>query len=543
MIAESGELAEDVLQGEDQRGLMLKHVAPDISGVAHQERVVSLAQEKWKDMKSSWSLPSTNETYNFWEVGCQNWLDGVATDKRQLQIYAQQFNAVVPRANSFFVSAARLSSMQALLGATDPKALVAAVQTGLTDAAAVATKYMDIWEGGDVSKGMEALAVPTRSSSVEAEAEEVTHATEELRNSYLGFRIAMTAKEIAGVEAEGEADRKRLAEINEVKKFVREVGGMIDETMSVVSEAPVMITNFSSTLQKTGAQVNAIRNRREIMRGGRGTHNPTYLTTDDKGNMVVANMQTGMQRGAEGTETEIPESEFKLPKSVEDILGGITDFIYAKEVRDINMRLQAIANRVAAIEHWTAGAKLTEAVQKFQTALNQFAKKCTDLQQRIADRREEYLKFGIQLDRFARGHPELGREGLATGRGRERYATIMTVTAQIREMLALGRNAARGFDGDAHSFAVWAYQASERRKMSSAFSHPSDPMSTPPFWTVPSYELTPGEMSAIDSIFQQLRKFEQAIATAEKTFGSVDETAKAVLTNARLSPGGGSRNY
>jgi hypothetical protein len=543
MMVESGEMAEDLRTGGALDNLMLKHVAPDVSGVAVQERVVGRAEELWKGQKGGFNTPSTDAIYQERADGCASWLDGVAADKRQLQIHAQQFNAFVPRANSFFISSARLGSMQALLGATNNESLVAAVSAGLADAKAVAGKYKDAWEGSDTRRGPETLDVPTADDTVESQAGEVTLASKDLNDAYLGFRIAMTGQEIAAVEAEGAADRKRLAEINEVKKFVRDVGGMIDMSMSVVSGAPAAVTNVSNKLRKTEAQINAVRNKRAIMRGEKGTHNPTYLSTDDKGNMVVANAQTGMQRGADGAKTPLPESGMELPTSVEKLLGGITDFIYAGEVRDINIRLQGIANRVGAIQNWAKGAEITKAIQTFQTKLNEFAKRCNDLQQRIAARREAYLKFGVQLDRFARAHGELNQQGLGTEQGHERYATIMTVAAQIREVLAVGRNAAGGFGGDAHSFAVWAYEASERRELSSAFSHRADPMSSPPFWNVPSYKLTPGEEQAIGPIFTQLRGFDTTIAMVEKLFGPVDAAAGELLTDSRVSPGGGSGKY
>jgi hypothetical protein len=543
MMVESGEMAEELRAGGSLDNLMLKHVAPDVSGVATQERVVGRAEELWKGQKGGFNTPSTDATYQGFVDSCAGWLDGVAGDKRQLQIHAQQFNAFVPRANSFFISAARLGSMQALLGATDNEGLVTAVQHGLADAKAVAGQYKDAWEGSDTRRGPETLDVPAADNTVESQAEEVTLASKDLNDAYLGFRIAMTGQEVAAVEAEGAADRKRLAEINEVKKFVREVGGMIDMSMSVVSGAPAAVTNISNKMRQTEAQVNAVRNKRAIMRGEKGTHNPTYLTTDDKGNMVVANAQTGMQRGADGAKTAMPETKLELPTSVEKLLGGITDFIYAGEVRDINIRLQGIANRVGAIQNWAKGAEITKAIQTFQTKLNEFAKRCNDLQQRIAARRDAYLKFGVQLDRFARAHGELNKQGLGTGQGQERYATIMTVAAQIREVLAIGRNAAGGFGGDAHSFAVWANEASERREMSSAFSHRADPMSSPPFWNVPSYKLTSGEEQAIGPIFTQLRGFETTIVMVEKLFGPVDAAASDLLTDQRVSPGGGSGKY
>lgn len=542
MLAESGEMAETLRKTGGLDNLTLKQVAPDVAGVAAQERAVGQAKSLWEEKVSGWSVASTNAYYQLWADGCQRWLDHVAEDKRKLQMYGQSFNAFVPRANSFAVSAGRLSSMQALLGATDNYSLVAAIQEGLADAQQVAAKYRDAMEGSDAKSGPENLDVPTQDNTVQAQAGEVTLATKGLNEGYLGFRIAMTGQEKQDVENEGAADNARMTEINQVKTFIRQVGGAIDSSMAVVSGAPAAVTNVTNTLRQTEAKIKGTLNRRAVMRGERGTHNATYLTTNPEGEMVVADAQTGMQRGADGEKTAIVETGITLPTSVENILGGITDFIYADEVREINIRLQGIANRVSAIDGWAKGAEITRAIMAFQNRLNEFAKACNDLQQRIAARRNAYLNFGVQLDRFARANKDLAKEGLSTGKSQERYSSIMTVAGQIREVLALGRNAAGGF-GSAQDFAIWVAEAAERRESSAAFSHRKSPMSDPKYWVVPAYHFTPGEENAIGSIFTQARSHEQAIALTQEIFGPVDTAAVELFTNSRVSPGGGSGKY
>jgi hypothetical protein len=470
MMAETGEMAERLRRGGELDKLLLKQVAPDLSGVADQERVVGRAKPLWEEKKSGFATASTNKHYQERADACQEWLNGVRSDRERLNGYAENYNAFVPRANSFFISSARLDSMQTLLGATDNAAMVAAVQAGLADALKVAGKYRDAVEGSTARSGPETLDVPAQDDTVESQAREVTLAVQHLNNAYRGFRIAMSGAEIAEIEKEGEKDRARLAKIEQAKQAVKSFGKLIDTSMAVVSGAPAAIANVSNTLAKSEAQFNAFRNKRAIMRGKEGVHNPTYLTTDKDGNMVVANAQTRMQQGASGEETPMPEGGFTLPTSVENILGTVTDFIYAGEVREINIRLQGIAARVSAVTNWKQGEELTKATEAFRISLKEFAKRCNDLQQRIAARRNAYLNFGVQLDRFARSNRELSKEGLGTGAGRERYATIMVAASQIREVLALGRNATAGF-GSARDFAVWVYEAQSRRQMSSVFSY------------------------------------------------------------------------
>lgn len=543
MMVEAGEMAEQMRAEGSLDAMLLKQVAPDVSGVAAQERVVSQVPALWEEKKSGWAGPSTNAIYQARADGAKQWLSDVAADKKTLEIEATSFNAFVPRGNSFFVSAARLSSMQGLLGATDNQSLVTAIVAGLADAKAVAQKYRDAVEGSDSRGGPETLKVPEQDDTVEEQASEVTLSVKELNNAYLGFRLAMTGQEIEKIEEEGAADRKRMAEIEAVKQAFKQIGGAIDTTMSVVSGAPAAVANVTNTMRKTEAQVNAYRNKRAIMKGGKPGHNPTYVTTDEQGNMMIANAQTGMQRPIQGGDsTEIPKSGFQLPTSVENIMGNITEFIYAKEVREIQIRLQGIANRVAAIENWKKGAQITQAIEKFQLALAEFAKRCNDLQQRIAARRNAYLDFGVQLDKFARANKELTREGLGTGKGQERYTTIMTVAGAIRETLALGRNAT-GALKDPQEFAAWAQAARDRRQSSSAYSHRSGPFASPPFWNVPSYDLTPGELKAIESIFGQTTRYEGTIAMVTELFGPVDAAAAELFSDQRVSPGGGTGTY
>jgi hypothetical protein len=543
MMVEAGEMAEQIRADGGLDAMLLKQVAPDVSGVAAQERVMGRVKPLWEEQKSGWAGSSTNAIYQARADGAQRWLNKVAEDQRTLQIEATSFNAFVPRGNSFFVSAARLSSMQSLLGATDNQSLVTAIVAGLADAKAVAQKYRDAVEGGDARSGPETLNVPEQDNTVEEQAGEVTLSVKELNNAYLGFRIAMTGQEIDKVEAEGAADREKLAKIEAVKQAFKQVGGMIDTTMSVVSGAPAAVANITNTMRKTEAQVNAYRNKRAIMKGGKPGHNPTYVTTDEQGNMMVANAQTGMQRPIEGGDsTEIPKSGFALPTSVENIMGNITEFIYAKEVREIQIRLQGIANRVTAITEWKKGAEINAAILRFQTALAEFAKRCQDLQQRIAARRNAYLDFGVQLDRFARANKELARDGLGTGKGQERYTTIMTVAGQIRETLALGRNATGGLK-DPREFAAWAQEARDHRQSSSAYSHRNEPFASPPFWNVPSYDLTPGEIKAIESIFAQSTRYEGTIGQVTELFGPVDAAAGELFSDQRVSPGGGTGAY
>jgi len=87
-----------------------------------------------------------------------------------------------------------------------------------------------------------------------------------------------------------------------------------------------------------------------------------------------------------------------------------------------------------------------QALKAFRDATEEFAKKTEDLQKRLLARQQAYLKFGQQIDEAAMKDPKF--TGSAPGKGKERFATVMVVTAAVREVLAMAEGAKAGFPWD-----------------------------------------------------------------------------------------------
>ncbi|PID84628.1 MAG: hypothetical protein CSB13_12230, partial [Chloroflexi bacterium] len=292
----------------------------------------------------------------------------------------------------------------------------------------------------------------------------------------------------------------------EIKQFVRNIGKTVDITMSVVRGAPTMATNVTNSVRKAKASVNAARNKRDIIAGNRPRFNPTYITADKDGNMVVRNMQTGLDRNiVTGDKVPSPTSDgISLPTSVSDALGKITDFIYHEEVKKINLRLEQMKIRVNGVKQVIDATLFEQKVLEYQNALNNFAAKAAALQKRLENRRREYREFGTQLDRFAQVDRETQQANQGVAKGAEQYSTIMTVVAAVQEMIALGTNSQGAAPNDLLSW--WGTVKSRR-------------FSTP----------TKGEIRTVSKINQQIIRFKNNVKTAQDVFSNVVASAQSLM--------------
>jgi hypothetical protein len=416
--------------------------------------------------------------------------------------------------------------MQDMLGVNDPRAMAGALTDGLRQAQEVGQRAQ---LAHDMGRGTETLDVPAVDTTIVGMSNENTQAAREMNTAYIGFQQTLLAQRIEETRREGATDEARLQEINQIKQFARNVGRTVDISMAVVSGAPTAIATASTTVARAEASLNAFRNRRQIMAGQRPTRNPTYVTTNERGEMIVRNMQTGMDRPAGGGEqTASPETSFSLPTSVSDLLGGLADFIYASEVREINGRLEQIKSRIESSRYAQDLAATTERIQRFQNALNNFALKCTELQRRMAQRRQDYLQFGIQLDNFARQDQASRQAGQAPGQGEERFATIMTVVAQVRETLSVGQGITQGFDSP-RAFQNWAIGIQDNRTL------------RPPRTDITTLRVPEPEWEALDQVYGQVSRTNYNINQVNEIFTNVEAQARSLIST--LHQGGGQPAY
>ena len=511
----------------------LTNVVPYLGEIDNQLKQRAVDKQRLLDETSGWAGPSTNKRYTDTADWCQQHMGRLESDRSAEEEKTAQYNAWVPRANGFFTSLTRLEAMQEMLGVKDPASMALALTQGLKDAEGIGERAEFAHAGG---KGGETLDVPAVDDTLTDLSSQTTQASREMNTAWLGFQQNALADRATAANAEGDADRNRMAEINEVKTFVRNVGKTVDVTMSVVSGAPAAVASATSVIQKGEATLNAHRNKKQIMAGERPTHNPTYVTMNEKGEMIVRNVQTGSDRPIEGGEsTPTPETSFSLPTSVSDLLGTIADFAYAGEVKEINMRLEAIKSRCDAINGVAELLKIREKAQNFQDKLNAFAQKCYQLQNRMAQRRQTYLNFGIQLDNFARKDAAAKAAGTAPKGGEERFATIMTVVSQVREVLAIGTGARDGFM-TSDAFATWARGVNERRTEVPVHTFYRDGTYYPNYFKLPDTEWKP-----LANIYGQIKAFESNVGMLEGIFKAVEAQSQSLM--GKLHPGGGTSAY
>ena len=556
------------------RDLQVKNVVPDLTALEKGKKQRGDDIARMQDvMDAPWYEENhfTRELAKDGKDWATHHLETITKDGDMEQEKFQSFNSWVPQANGFYTSVTRLQAEMNMLGITDLQQMATSLVEGLgsaesavggraTGAVAVGERYINAQTGNDRrdarGRGTRSpqptapLPVPPVDDTATQAATDANQAFSVMNTTYLGMQRNFHQQRRSEINAEGDDARHRLGEINEVKEFIANVGSTIDLAASVVNGAPAAIENATTTVQRAGAQYGAIRNRRALMRGESARWNPTYTTVDDKGNMVVRNLQTGMdldpsvEPGAEGRHRESPGGEggVHLPTGVGDILNTIADFAYADEIRELNKVLASVEARCSAEDVASAFLETLKHVREYRDALNHYAIKAFHLQQRLAERRRQYLEFGEQLDTFAREDPRSRLAGEAPdqgGRGRppgERYATIMALTSQVREAVVIGSAALSSDNVDSDSdIRYWAGQIRDHRTSLAGLSG-GGAQSTIDYLRWPEAEQT-----QIEALFHEISTFRARATMLMDILRPVDAAADQVIR--ALHPGGGSGAY
>ncbi|PID86679.1 MAG: hypothetical protein CSB13_03035, partial [Chloroflexi bacterium] len=218
MEGAAGEMVEDMVEAGSLSGLMLQHVAPDLSGIPAQQKKWSQkaadAKEEIDSLTFEFAPKSTRELHKKKYESASNQVEVIEKCGAELQQKAGQFNSFVPQGNGFFISAARLSSMQALLGATDNTSLAFALTQGLKNAEDVMKRYQNQYEDGNRKLTTEKLDLPEGDESVSQAAQDMTQASRELDAAYMGFQTTVLSGKIGKIKEEYAKDEARLKEIN-----------------------------------------------------------------------------------------------------------------------------------------------------------------------------------------------------------------------------------------------------------------------------------------------------------------------------------------
>jgi hypothetical protein len=522
-------------------GAHLVPIHPDFSVLQTQK---TKRAEEGADIYSRRSAGySDNVSHQRRLVQGRDWCEGKVAEWQQYETTAQQmfqeYNGWVPFANGAFTALARLEGMQELLGVSDPAKMVETLVAGLDDADQVASQLISV-------KGQNHANLPRSDSSVALAGSECVNAFKSMNTEYLEYQQNLLAWLSAKVDGEGDAARAKLAEIEQVKGFVRQVGGLVDTTMGHLKAAPGRISAATEGVAQAYAQVGASMNQRAALDGKPQTWNPTFVTTDEDGALVSRNMQTGMDSsmtpGADGKAVKTPSPAgdgVSLPMSVGDLAGAGVDLLFAGEVAALQRQLNIIATKVAAIDKSKQATEMKHKTDTFTRSVEVFGTAAFKMKKTIEQRRKDYVDFGMQLDEFANGDKKMKKEGLDPGKGKERYATVMMMASQIREVVSIGRDAKAALQYDGSAWTVFILQAEDSR------AERPDVMTR----SISDMEMPKSESDIMWQVPVAINGYQENMGMLAEVLGPVDARTQALMLKIgadqgnKKDPGGGPSNY
>jgi hypothetical protein len=270
-----------------------------------------------------------------------------------------------------------------------------------------------------------------------------------------------------------------------------------------------------------------MRNQAQARAGQRQTHNPTYVTVDEHGNMVIRNMQTGQDTDVgTGAKTDIPQTDLKLPTNVSTTLETIAKFAYASELKQINQHLEQIKAKCDALSDVKEFLDAKAASSGLQDAVTAFGLAADRYQKALEQRRQAYLQFGVDLDRYAQS------QGKKDGpkKGHEKFATIMTVVGGVRETLATAKADREGFDSSG-ALVSWFEGISDAREQ------------TPPKGTltrgVEKFNVPQSEIEPVKTMVTNVGKFGANMKAVIDVFDPVEQQAATTMGALHQGAGGG----
>ena len=449
-------------------GLRLKSVEPDFTGL---QRRIDWAAEKSTEHTeeadhwyTSYTWTKRHETT---AKALKSHMERLETQRSVERQKFTEFNAWVPRANDMLISAGKLDAMQAMLGVGDPAAMVTAVRQQLEAAQTSAVRAQNRAAGGE--PGGVQFNVPALDASVQSAEADVSNAAREMRVSWLGLEQNALAERAEEEQKKGEAAEKELKEIEEVKAFVRDVGKTVEISLS-------------------------------LMEGVSAVGEATTIGEVKKAGLKMA-------------------KDVGIPTSIEGISGAVVDFIYYDEIRKLKHTLTTIKAKCDAISGAAAAIEIRRKAEEFEVKVDAFALKSVQLQSRVAARQLAYLGLGEQLDVAARTDPDLRRSGTALAKGKERFAIVLLVTSQIRELLAMAEGARQGFDSP-EDFRKWALTLDQERQTPDSFGE-----LVTNYWGGLSKE----ERFSLGMVLGQVQGFHHNVAEMHKLLDPVDQAAAQLI--------------
>ena len=410
----------------------------------------------------------------------------LAADRAKEDALAQNFNASVPRANQTFASLARLEAMEEVLGVKDPKAMSDALVKSMKEVEPMA-------EGLSSKEG--ALPLMKATEDVTGAAKRSTQAQKEMQAAWRGMQELLIMDHAAELKKTGAADEKRLGEINEVIAFARNVGATIDVSMTVMSGGATMIEGAG------GAPLTPSQSM-DLM----AAEKPDF---SEKTSVEAAKKVGGAITKAMGIE---------IPTSASGLLETAAKIWYWSELEDIRKRLHSLNAQISMHESVAKEIGLKAKVETFQAKVDGFQLANEELQKHMFDRQRAYLQLGQKLDEAAAKNPDYRKS--APGKGKERFATVMTMVSAVREVLAIGAEAKASFK-DTNELWTELSDISEHR--ASLKGLPAE------------------EHDALQDMLKQQLGFEANVERLTADLGEIDSKAGELM--AKMSGGGEASAY
>jgi hypothetical protein len=353
-----------------------------------------------KKGRTIWGEPSPyfQDMYESQRKAADDHLQLITGHRPAEQNMVKQFNGWVPRANMMFVSLARLEGFQDTLGVSNPEQMVSSLTESMKEAQSVAERT-----------GVTNFTTPKGDASVKSAAEQTTLKFGEMKTAWLGVKATMVKKRAAEIEAAGDDDRKRLEKINQNIETWGKIGKTVDVSLSVMSGGSKAIAGGSAA-GVVGGEVAVVDTSKDLAKS---------FAKDSA-------------------------SAMGIPTSVEGLAKGIASLVYESEIKQIESTLRQLKSRADAERAVAEHLKTAQALEEFDNAVKAYKKASADEAKAVRQRQLDYLKLGEELDAAANADREARKGGLAPGKGKERFATVLLLVSAIREVLTRANGATGG---------------------------------------------------------------------------------------------------
>jgi hypothetical protein len=390
----------------------------------------------------------------------------VARERLQM-LYAQReeiaakfyaYNAWKGMPNSAIMALQRLDSMKSAYGVSDEAAMLEAVKKGAENAKKVMAVAQAEKHAGNDSKELEQVEDAIPKEDIDGALKACDTALAELGTAHGDFRAVMMKNEEAKKEDDkGEDARKRRAEITALKQDIQTLCTAVDGGMAAINTAPgklnQMATAVNNAADNAGAKKELAKNAARAQSG-----HPQHMTVAKDFESEWANLTSGpptasAERAPQFAQAKsplaTPEAQYDTIPALPTSAGGLVaagagvamDLAFAKEMHEIDVKLNAISAKVSALKGLGISIDIDTAKTALKTKLMAFHRAMDVAAKRMQKSRTDYTRFGERMDALARKHAGKLDKGQAPGAGEEMYAMIFAVAGQLKEVAAYSSQA------------------------------------------------------------------------------------------------------